>query len=356
MRAEGGCRAVRGRPMLTPRASTILNLLVHKYVQTATPVASDDIARKPALQVSPATVRSAMSQLTEEGYISRPHISAGGVPSDLGYRHFVESLPEPPELPGRLRRQVDRSLEDAESEVGLWASRCAQALSLLTANLTIVTEPRARLPRLKRIQLVFMHETAALLVVVLGGTRLLKRLLPLDEAVDQGRLDQAAGRLNELMAGRNLREIGGAGAELNELERRVRRDSIELLRVAQQEDSPQHHTEGLGRLLHQPEFAAGERARELVELVESRALPERLASAAGGPQRPAVYIGSENPDAALRNFSVVICRYGAADGIGGVIGVVGPRRMSYRTAIAGTHHLSALLSRMVQGLQGRPAR
>lgn len=341
--------------MLTPRASTILNLLVSKYVQTATPVASDDIARKPALQVSPATVRNAMSQLTEEGYISRPHISAGGVPSDLGYRHFVESLPEPPALPGRLRRQVDRSLEDAESEVGLWTSRCAQALSLLTANMTIVTEPRARLPRLKRIQLVFMHETAALLVVVLGGTRLLKRLLPLEESIDQGRLDQAAGRLNELMAGRNLREIGAAAAELSELERRVRRDSIELLRVAQQEDSPQHHTEGLSRLLNQPEFAAGERARELVQLVESRALPEQLASAAG-QQRPAVYIGSENPDAALRNFGVVICHYGTADGIGGVIGVVGPRRMSYRTAIAGTHHLSALMSRMVQGLQGGPGR
>ena len=75
--------------MLTDRASTILNLLVDEYVQTATPVASDGIARSPALRVSPATVRSTMSHLTEEGYISRPHVSAGGVPSDLGYRHYV---------------------------------------------------------------------------------------------------------------------------------------------------------------------------------------------------------------------------------------------------------------------------
>ena len=101
------CPHSGAQPMLNDRASTILNLLADEYVQTATPVASDGIARSPALRVSPATVRSAMSQLTEEGYISRPHVSAGGVPSDRGYRHYVESLDKWPELPARLRRPVD---------------------------------------------------------------------------------------------------------------------------------------------------------------------------------------------------------------------------------------------------------
>ena len=111
-------------PMLSYRTSTILRLLVDEYVQTAMPVASDGIARSPALRqaedrrlrVSAATVRSAMSELTEAGYISRPHISAGGVPSDLGYRHYVESLGPPPPLPAHLRLRVDRWLGEAEPD------------------------------------------------------------------------------------------------------------------------------------------------------------------------------------------------------------------------------------------------
>ena len=188
--------------MLSHRTSTILNLLVDEYVQTATPVASDGIARSPALRVSPATVRSAMSQLTEEGYISRPHVSAGGIPSDLGYRHYVESLGRPPELPGSLRKRVDLWLGQAEPDAGVWARRCAAALSQLTANLAIVTEPRSSSPRLKRLQLVFLQDSVALLVIVLGETRLLKRLLPLEYPASQQQLDQAAARLNESAAAR----------------------------------------------------------------------------------------------------------------------------------------------------------
>ena len=90
--------------MLSQRTATILNLLVDEYVQTATPVASDGIARSPALCVSPATLRSAMSQLTEAGYISRPHASAGGVPSDMGYQHYVEFLGHSPEPAGSSGR------------------------------------------------------------------------------------------------------------------------------------------------------------------------------------------------------------------------------------------------------------
>ena len=104
----------------------------------------------------------------------RPHASAGGVPSDLGYRHYVETLQKPPELPGRLRRRVDHWLDQAEPDAGGWARRCAAALSQVTANLAIVTEPRSTSLRLKRLQLVFLQETVALLVIVLGEAELLK--------------------------------------------------------------------------------------------------------------------------------------------------------------------------------------
>ena len=339
--------------MLSYRTSIILNLLIDEYVQTAAPVASDGIARSPALRVSPATVRSAMSQLTEAGYISRPHVSAGGVPSDLGYRHYVESLGEPPPLPNRLRQRVDRWLGEAEPDAEVWTRRCATALSQLTANLAIVTQPRSPSPRLKRMQLVFLQEYVALLVIVLGETRLLKRLLSLDDPVSQRRLDEAADRLNGSLAGLSRHQIEMRRVELAPLEQRVRQDSLEMMLEAEKSDMPEHHVEGLGRLLGQPEFAAGERTRQLVQAVEERVLLERIVSAAREPANdaPKVYIGSENRDESLRSFGVIVCRYGRPDGVGGAICVVGPTRMGYSRAIAGTRHLAAMMSHMVQALE-----
>ena len=336
--------------MLTNRTSTILNLLVDEYVQTAAPVASDGLAKSPRLRVSPATVRSAMSRLTEGGYISRPHVSAGGVPSDRGYRHYVESLDELSPLPVRLRQRVDSWLGETEPDVEVWTRRCATVLSQLTANLVIVTQPRSRSPRLKRLQLVFLQDSIALLVIVLGEARLLKRMLALDDTVSQDRLDRASEHLNETLAGLNREQIQSRQIELDELERRVRQDSVNMMLEAEQSDLPEHHVEGLGRLLSQPEFAAGERARQLVQAVEERVLLERIVSSArdAGPK---VFIGSENREESLNEFGVIVCRYGRPDGVGGAICVVGPTRMGYATAIAGSRHLAEIMGRMVQTLE-----
>ena len=336
--------------MLTNRTSTILNLLVDEYVQTAAPVASDGLAKSPRLRVSPATVRSAMSRLTEGGYISRPHVSAGGVPSDRGYRHYVESLGELSPLPVRLRQRVDSWLGETEPDVEVWTRRCATVLSQLTANLVIVTQPRSRSPRLKRLQLVFLQDSIALLVIVLGEARLLKRMLALDDTVSQDRLDRASEHLNETLAGLNREQIQSRQIDLDELERRVRQDSVNMMLEAEQSDLPEHHVEGLGRLLSQPEFAAGERARQLVQAVEERVLLERIVSSArdAGPK---VFIGSENREESLNEFGVIVCRYGRPDGVGGAICVVGPTRMGYATAIAGSRHLAEIMGRMVQTLE-----
>ena len=346
----GYCPRSGAKSMLTDRTSTILNLLVDEYVQTATPVASDGIARSPTLRVSPATVRSAMSQLTEAGYISRPHVSAGGVPSDLGYRHYVESLDKWPELPGGLRRRVDRWLDKAEPDAGVWARRCAAALSQMTANLAIVTEPRASSPRLKRLQLVWLQESIALLVIVLGETRLLKRLLPLDEPVSQRDLDSTAERLNGSLAGLDRQQIGSLPLDLDVLEKRVLLDTLEVMQDSEESDIPEHHVEGLSRLLKQPEFAAGDRARLLVQIMEERVMLERIVVAARD-SGPKVIIGTENREESLRPFGVIVCRYGRPGGVGGVICVVGPTRMSYQLAIAGTRHLASFMNRMVQTLE-----
>lgn len=341
--------------MLSERAATVLNVLVGEYLQSATPVASDDIARSLDHHISPATIRSTMSQLTENGYISRPHVSSGGVPSDLGYRYYVESLPETPQLPTELRESVDRDLAQTEPDIGAWSQRCAEILSGLTENLAIVTAPRAESPRLKRIQLVFLHESTALLVLVLEEARLLRRLLPFSQKVDQSQLDRAAGRLNECLGGLDRTQMQSHQLELSFLEERVKEGSVSLMQEAESANTQEHYTDGLRLLLNQPEFSKGTVAHELVQLVEERALLERVINATPekeSSEDPVVYIGSENRDEFLSPFGVILCQYGVPRSVSGTICVIGPKRMEYVAAIGGVRHLSAFMSQMVFGILG----
>ena len=262
--------------MLSERAATVLNVLVGEYLQSATPVASDEIARNLGQKISPATVRNTMAQLTEDGYISRPHVSSGGVPSDRGYRFYVESLPETPQLPAELRESVDRDLAETEPDIGAWSKRCAAILSRLTENLAIVTAPRAQFPRLKRIQLVFLQESTALLVLVLEEARLLRKILAFGKRVDQVQLDLAASRLNDSLGGLNRSQMQSNRLELNSLEEQVKQGSVNLMREAETSNDLEHYTDGLRLLLNQPEFSHGELARQLVQLLEERVLLQRV--------------------------------------------------------------------------------
>ena len=338
--------------MLSERAATVLNVLVDEYLQSATPVASDEIARCLDQKISSATVRNTMAQLAEDGYISRPHVSSGGVPSDLGYRYYVESLPEPPQLPTELRESVDRDLAQTEPDIASWSKRCAAILSGLTENLAIVTAPRAQFPRLKRIQLVFLHESTALLVLVLEEARLLRRILAFGNRVDQVQLDLAASRLNDTLGGLNRSQMQSNRLELNPLEEQVKEGSVSLMRKDETTDDQEHYTDGLRLLLSQPEFSRGELARQLVQLVEERVLLERVLNGAPESENPAVFIGSENREEFLNPFGVILCQYGTPQGVGGTICVIGPKRMGYVAAIGGVRHLSAFMSQMVLGIQG----
>ena len=338
--------------MLSDRAKTVLNILVDQYVNTAAPVASEDIARLSSTKVSSATVRSTMSELTEEGYISRPHVSAGAVPSDRGYRCYVESLKELPELPSGLRQHVDQRLGQAKPQVDAWSQQCASILSRITANLAIVTVPRAAPPRLKHIHLVYIQEFLALLVIVLQEARLLRRLLPMEESVDQDLLDRAANKLNGHLGGLSHGEIESNHIELTPLEERVKQNSVALLQDAESNGSPEHHVDGLRLLLKQPEFSQGGRAEELVEMLEEKVLLVSVLSEAPEDGDLAVYIGGENQEQALRPFSVILCQYGIPSRVNGTICVVGPTRMGYAQAISGVRYLSSFMSQLVLGLDG----
>ena len=338
--------------MLTQRAGSVLNILVNEYINTANPVASEEIARLSPTKVSPATVRNAMSLLTEEGYISRPHVSAGAVPCDRGYRHYVETLEEVPALPDSVQQQIHQHFDRADADLAELSRRCALVLSRIATNMAIVTVPRARSPRLKHIQLVYLDDFTTLLIIVLQEARLLRRLLTLEEPADQDSLTQVANSLNDRFGGLNRAEIEVARGELSPLEDRVRRSTLSLLREADTYSTPEHYVDGLRWLLNQPEMAQGSQARELVELLEEQVLLGSVLSEQPDSGDIAVFIGGENSEEHLRPFGVILCQYGIPQQASGTICVIGPTRMSYADAISGVGFLSSLMSRLVLELYG----
>ena len=342
--------------MLTQRAGSVLNILVNEYISTANPVASEEIARLSPTKVSPATVRNAMSQLTDEGYISRPHVSAGAVPSDRGYRYYVETLEEVPPLPDSVQQQIQRHFGRADADLAELSRRCALILSRIATNMAIVTVPQARSPRLKHIQLVYIDEFTALLIIVLQEARLLRRLLSLDEPTDQDALTQVANCLNDRLNGLNRAEIEsetetGRG-EFGPLEARVKQVALSLLSEADTYSIPEHYVDGLRWLLNQPEMSQGSQARELVELLEEQVLLGSVLSEQPDGEGVAVYIGGENSEEHLRPFGVILCQYGIPQQASGTICVIGPTRMSYADTISGVGFLSSLMSRLVLELYG----
>ena len=362
--------------MLNQRAGSVLNILVNEYITTANPVASEEIARLSPTKVSPATVRNAMSLLTEEGYISRPHVSAGAVPSDRGYRYYVETLEEVPPLPDSVQQQIHQHFHRADADLADLSRRCALILSRIATNMAIVTVPRARSPRLKHVQLVYLDQFTALLIIVLQEARLLRRLLTLEEPADQDTLTRVANCLNDRFGGLNRAEIeslslGEIPAKIPAIEppvappvipteagipltlaERVRQSALSLLSEADAYSTPEHYVDGLRWLLNQPEMAQGSQARELVELLEEQVLLGSVLSEQPDSGDIAVFIGGENSEEHLRPFGVILCQYGIPQQASGAICVIGPTRMNYADTISGVGFLSSLMSRLVLELYG----
>ena len=339
--------------MIRLRTGSVLKTLVDEYIRVASPVASEDIARRSPLKVSPATVRTEMAELEEEGYITRPHISAGAVPCNKGYRFYVESLENTLELPVKTQRHIRNQFGQVHRDLESWIQLAAAVLSRMSDNVAIVTFPRAASSRLKYIQLVYVQEFLALLIIVVQEARLRQHLLPLDEPTSQPELMEAANKLNDTLAGLTYSEIQAKQLELAPLEEMVMGNAISILRDIDTESALEHCVDGLRLLLSQPEFAQTGRAKDVVEILEERVLLRSILSEAPDEGSMGVFIGEENQEEALRPYSVILSQYGIPQEASGTIGVIGPTRMEYASVIGGVRFLSSFMSELIMGVHGR---
>ena len=339
--------------MLTERKSQILRIIVDDYVNTVAPVASGTIARSEGLGVSPATVRNEMVALEEEGFILRPHISAGGVPADKGYRHIVEWLDMGAMPLDEDARAVESELGDATDDVDEWADTASEMLSSLLSTVAFATPLHSRSPSVKSIELLALQEMLVMLVVIMREASVYKQLINTERNFSVAELEKTRNRVNSIVAGKTFRDLVDSPDAPGRLEGQVMMSTLDVLRRHEANAMRERRTQGVARLLEQPEFREdASLVRMALAAIESDDVLADLATSVSDDGNPAVLIGTENRNENLHEISVVICRYGVEGEAHGLLGVFGPTRMAYRRVIPLVRHAGASLSGMAGRVYG----
>lgn len=340
-------------PSLNERRQRLLEIIVADYIETAAPVASQQIARKHELSVSPATIRNDMAELEEMGYITRPHTSAGGIPGDLAYRFFVERHARIARPSRQFEILVRGSLLAGSGDPDGWARSAVSLLSNSVRNVAIATPPRIAAAKLKQLQLVQLHDTQALLVMVFQDATVRQRMVNLESPLSQEDLSAAAVRLNKYLSGKTTDQIKTAwDADYlpSPTDDSIVVEVLKALGEEEQVNDVRQYTQGLHHILNQPEFESTHSAREAVEVLENGVALKRIIINTGSEAGIDVIIGEENPQETLRPYSVVLTRYGIPGEATGVIGTVGPTRMDYTGAISSVRYLANFLSELLTAL------
>jgi len=331
--------------MLPERRGIILKIIVGEYINSGAPVASENIAHGYTLGISPATIRHEMARLEEEGYITRPHVSAGGMPSDKGYRYYVEYLIRETKLSSDEQSAIQQLFNQAEQELEEWARLATTVLSRRLKSIALVTLPQATECHFRHLNLVALQEFLVLFVLLLQEGKIKRRLLSLEQAVSQDELTAFANHLNIIYKNLTYPQIDAQETELSPIEEKVTESILQTMQAESKQQYDQFYLSGWRHLLSQPEFMKGEETLSLAEALEERGLLNSLLSSLENESEVKVTIGNENKEEALQKFSVILTKYGVR--ARGAIGIIGPTRMPYHQAIPTVDYLSSVMSRVM---------
>ena len=338
--------------MLSHRTETILKSIVGQYIVRATPVPSQSIINDCQLGVSAATIRNEMAHLEQEGYITRRHPSAASIPSDKGYRYYVDSLDEV-ELPLAEQRLIGHLFHQVERELEEWLSLTVTLVARLTQNVALVTKPKPVDGQFKHLELVALQDSLALVVLVLRGAKVKQQLITFDQVISQPKLTAIANKLNAAYSGLTSSQILAKGIDLSPTEQQLTNCLLQIMQAEDEQEYGTPYLDGLHLMLNQPEFTYSHRLLALMELIEHRNLLRTIIPQGLGNQGVRVIIGKENKAEVIHDFSVVISQYGLPEEAIGTISVVGPTRLPYARTISAVGYLSSVLSQLVAELYGR---
>jgi heat-inducible transcriptional repressor len=335
---------------LTERQKVILALVIRDYIETAQPVGSVRLAEHYHLDVSSATIRNEMMALTDMGYLRQPHTSAGRVPTEDGYRYFVRQLMGHTELPAPTKRTITHQFYQVGSDIDRWMRLAASVLAHQSQAAALVTAPRPERPVFKHLELINTHGRQVLMVLVLSGGEVSQQMLALAEPVSQEQLSQVAQSINTACVGMDGEMLRALPSPINALEGDMMKLLVDSMTRMTQGMTGELYWDGLTHVLMEPEFGEAERARRALRFLEERPLLDDLlnrtvlSNEMNGVQ---VLIGGEGAWEELRDCSVVLARYGSPGLSIGVVGVLGPMRMSYGRTISTVRFVAELLSDLV---------
>jgi len=335
--------------VLTPRQEQLLGKVIDGFSATGQPVGSKALAADPEVQYGPSTIRNELAVLEERGLLAHPHTSAGRVPTDAGYRYFVDRL-----LPARRSQKAELQLSLVRREVDEAMRVTTETLSQVTNLLAIVSAPPIATTTLRHVEVLPLQPQVLMIVIITSTGGVSKRVLTFDRPVDPGLADWAAAYLNEQLAGMS---IGSRmlQAKLNDpVLQPVERDFIGRLAPAFTELAMTAentlYVDGAARLLSEHRFQDVSQLNELLDALERRVSLLGLLSQALDERDIYVRIGGENEMPALRSLSLVAGNYGLPQRNLGTVSVIGPMRMDYAQAIMTVREAAAQLSRFVEDI------
>lgn len=349
-------------PDMTERRQLILKLVIQEYIESpAKPVASDTLQRKYKLHYSSATIRNELAALEDLGLLTHLHTSAGRVPTDAGYRYFVTNLMDRQALSPQEQRTIQHQFHQVRGELDQWIHLAAAVLARTVHNAAVVTPPRAYQARFKHLELIAIYDSVVLLVLVLHDGTIKQQSLTAEQAYSQEELGSVAHRFNESLHNAALDRVQNlANDTLDPPLTRFERQVLELI-VTALEHLEKHagdglHHDGLLEMLGQPEFTQVDRVRQVLEILEQGKGIGALIPQALNSEGVQVVIGGEHRQDAMREYSVILSRYGRSGQVAGVIGIVGPTRMPYPRSISSVRYVSTLMSELLADLYGdRPS-
>jgi heat-inducible transcriptional repressor len=343
--------------VLDKRKAYILATVVYEYIATAEPVGSQTLTQKYQLGVSSATVRNEMAELEAGGYLVQPHTSAGRIPSDAGYREYVDRLMEPEELSPEDRRRIRDDFRDASHELDELVESTTRLLGRLSNNLAFITKPFQPTETLKHIQLIWLSPRTGVAIVVTTLGVAAQSLFETSEDLRADDLTRLSNALNDRFANRPLRDVtdadvtqisDAAGADAHS-----RNAVITALGSARSSERPPIAAAGAQNLLDQPEFHDLRKLRSILRIVEEQKTLYQIVADAMSNDAVSVKIGRELGSDELTDLSVVTVPYRFGPQAMGTLSILGPRRMPYGRLVALAAGTAQSLSERLSDVNGR---
>jgi len=340
---------------LEERNREILKLIIRSYVTSGEPVGSRTLAKSMDWRFSPATIRNVMADLEDEGYLAQPHTSAGRIPSEKGYRFYVDHLADSGRLSRSDERYVSRMLAESDSPEDVM-SRASVVLSTISKNVGIVIAPPMGTTVLKHIEFLDLSDGKILVIFVSTSGVVQRKLIRVGERYTQEELDKAGRYLVEKFSGKTLTEIRNELLRMMQAERSLYDRMLSLLQtwgetLSQPESAEGIYLQGATNIINQPEFADVERMRTLFLMFEEKGrlvkiLNECIASSPP-PEGVRIVIGSELGVPDMRDFTLITASYASMDHTTGFLGIIGPTRMEYERGISIVEYLGRLVGEMI---------